>query len=57
MKCSIDSNARWGDNIFDNYILNLYAKDISQGVKSLYWTHNTGEIKAGAHMVVYGVKA
>lgn len=50
-------HAGWGDNIFDNYILNLYAKDISQGVKSLYWTHNTGEIKAGAHMVVYGVKA
>ena len=33
------------------------AKDIAQGVKSLYWTHSGGEIKAGAQMVVYGVKA
>lgn len=50
-------HAGWGDSIFDNYISNAYAKDISQGVKSLYWMHNTGEIKAGAHMVVYGVEA
>lgn len=50
-------HAGWGDNIFDNYILDLYAKDISQGVKSLYWTHHKGEIKAGSHMAVYGVKA
>lgn len=50
-------HAGWRDSIFDNYISNTYAKDISQGVKSLYWTHNTGEIKAGAHMVVYGVEA
>lgn len=50
-------HAGWGDSIFDNYISNTYAKDISQGVKSLYWTHSTGEIKAGAHMVVYGVEA
>lgn len=50
-------HAGWGDNLFDNYVNNTYAKDIAQGVKSLYWTHNTGEIKAGAQMVVYGVKA
>lgn len=50
-------HAGWGDNLFDNYIDDTYAKDISQGVKSLFWTHNTGEIKAGAQMVVYGVKA
>ena len=50
-------HAGWGDNLFDNYIDGTYAKDISQGVKSLFWTHNTGEIKAGAQMVVYGVKA
>ena len=50
-------HAGWGDSLFDNYIGNTYAKDIAQGVKSLYWTHNAGEIKAGAHMVVYGVKA
>ena len=43
--------------IQENYIDDFYAKDISQGIKSLYWTHNTGEIKAGAQMVVYGVKA
>lgn len=48
--------AGWGDNLFDNYVDDTYAKDISQGVKSLFWTHNTGEIKAGAQMVVYGVK-
>lgn len=63
-RCSIarDSNplglhAGWGDNIFENYIGDTYAKDIAQGVKSLYWTHSAGEIKAGARMVVYGVKA
>lgn len=50
-------HAGWGDNLFDNYIANTYAKDIAQGIKSLYWTHNTGEIKAGAKMVIYGVKA
>lgn len=47
----------WGDSLFDNYVDNTYAKDLSQGVKSLYWTHSAGEIKAGAQMVVYGVKA
>lgn len=46
-----------GNSLFDNYIYNTYAKDIAQGVKSLYWTHSGGEIKAGAQMVVYGVKA
>ena len=50
-------HAGWGDSIFENYIANTYAKDISQGIKSLYWTHSAGEIKAGAQMVVYGVKA
>ena len=50
-------HAGWGDSLFDNYVNNTYAKDISQGVKSLYWTHSAGEIKAGAQMVVYGVKA
>lgn len=50
-------HAGWGDNLFDNYVGNTYAKDIAQGVKSLLWTHNTGEIKAGAKMVVFGVKA
>ena len=50
-------HAGWGDNLFDNYVDDTYAKDISQGVKSLFWTHTTGEIKAGARMVVYGVKA
>ena len=50
-------HAGWGDNIFDNYVADTYAKDISQGVKSLFWTHTGGEIKAGAQMVVYGVKA
>lgn len=50
-------HAGWGDSLFDNYIANTYAKDIAQGVKSLFWTHSTGEIKAGAKMVVYGVKA
>lgn len=63
-RCSIARNrhptslhAGWGDNLFDNYVDDTYAKDISQGVKSLFWTHNAGEIKAGAQMVVYGVKA
>ena len=50
-------HAGWGDSLFDNYVNNYYAKDIAQGVKSLYWTHSAGEIKAGARMVVYGVKA
>ena len=50
-------HAGWGGNIFDNYVSSIYAKDISQGMKSLYWTHSAGEIKAGAQMVVYGVKA
>lgn len=50
-------HAGWGDSLFDNYVANTYAKDLSQGVKSLYWTHSGGEIKAGAQMVVYGVKA
>ena len=50
-------HAGWGDNIFDNYVADTYAKDIAQGVKSLFWTHTGGEIKAGAQMVVYGVKA
>lgn len=50
-------HAGWGDNIFDNYVADTYAKDISQGVKSLFWIHSGGEIKAGAQMVVYGVKA
>jgi hypothetical protein len=54
-------HAGWGDSLFDNYVDDFYAHlgegDIAQGIKSLYWTHNTGEIKAGAKMVVYGVKA
>ena len=50
-------HAGWGDSLFDNYVNNTYAKDIAQGIKSLYWTHSAGEIKAGAQMVVYGVKA
>ena len=63
-RCSIDRggnprclHAGWGDSLFDNYVNNTYAKDIAQGVKSRYWTHSAGEIKAGAQMVVYGVKA
>lgn len=67
-RCSIDRggnprclHAGWGDSLFDNYVDDFYASlgegSLSQGVKSLYWTHNTGEIKAGAQMVVYGVKA
>lgn len=67
-RCSISRN--WnphgfhvgrGDSLFDNYVDDFYAHlgegDLSQGVKSLYWTHSAGEIKAGAQMVVYGVKA
>lgn len=54
-------HAGWGDNLFDNYVNDFYAHlgegDLAQGVKSLYWTHSTGEIKAGTKMVVYGVKA
>ena len=54
-------HAGWGDSLFDNYVDDFYASlgegSLSQGVKSLYWTHNAGEIKAGAQMVVYGVKA
>ena len=54
-------HAGWGDSLFDNYVNDFYASlgegSLAQGVKSLYWTHNAGEIKAGAHMVVYGVKA
>ena len=63
-RCSISKDWRpqclhagWGDSLFDNYVDNSFAKDIAQGVKSLYWTHSAGEIKAGAQMVVYGVKA
>ena len=63
-RCSTDRggnplvlHAGFGDSLFDNYVNNTYAKDIAQGVKSLYWTHSAGEIKAGAQMVVYGVKA
>lgn len=54
-------HAGWGDNLFDNYVDDFYTNlgegDLAQGVKSLFWTHTTGEIKAGAQMVVYGVKA
>ena len=54
-------HAGWGDSLFDNYVDDFYAHlgegDLAQGIKSLYWTHNIGEIKAGAKMVVYGVKA
>ena len=50
-------HAGWGDSLFDNYVNNTYAKDLAQGVKSIYWIHSGGEIKAGAQMVVYGVKA
>lgn len=54
-------HAGWGDALFDNYVNDFYASlgegNLAQGVKSLYWTHNSGEIKAGAKMVVYGVKA
>ena len=54
-------HAGWGDNLFDNYVNDFYAHlgegGLAQGIKSLFWTHATGEIKAGARMVVYGVKA
>jgi hypothetical protein len=54
-------HAGWGDNLFDNYVNDFYSSigegSIAQGVKSLCWTHSAGEIKAGAQMVVYGVKA
>ena len=50
-------HTKGGDDLCDNYVANTYAKDLAQGVKSLYWTHSAGEIKAGAQMVVYGVKA
>ena len=50
-------HAGGGGSLSDNYVNDTYAKDLAQGVKSLYWTHNAGEIKAGAQMVVYGVKA
>ena len=54
-------HAGWGDSLFDNYVDDLYASlgegSLAQGVKSLYWTHSAGEIKAGAQMIVYGVKA
>lgn len=63
-RCSISRDWRpqglhagWGDSLFDNYVGDTYAKDIAEGIKSLYWTHSAGEIKAGAQMVVYGVKA
>lgn len=54
-------HAGWGDSLFDNYVDDFYASlgegNLAQGIKSLYWTQNAGEIKAGAQMVVYGVKA
>ena len=54
-------HAGLGDSLFDNYVDDFYAHlgegDLAQGIKSIYWTHNAGEIKAGAQMVVYGVKA
>lgn len=67
-RCSISRDWRpqclhagWGDNLFDNYVNDFYAHlgegDLAQGIKSLYWTHSAGEIKAGSQMVVYGVKA
>lgn len=67
-RCSISRDwkpqclhAGWGDNLFDNYVNDFYSSigegSIAQGIKSLYWTHSAGEIKAGAQMVVYGVKA
>ena len=67
-RCSIDRggdshclHAGWGDSLFYNYVDSFYASlgegDLAQGIKSLYWTHSAGEIKAGAQMVVYGVKA
>lgn len=67
-RCSIDRggnprclHAGWGDSLFDNYVDDFYASlgegSLAQGIKSLYWTHSAGEIKAGTQMVVYGVKA
>ena len=63
-RCSIDRGGNYqclhaglGGSLLDNYVSSTYAKDLAQGIKSLFWTHNTGEIKAGAQMVVYGVKA
>lgn len=54
-------HAGWGDSLFDNYVDDFYTNlgegDLAQGMKSLFWTHSTGEIKAGAQMVIYGVKA
>ena len=54
-------HAGYGDSLFDNYVDDFYASlgegNLAQGIKSLYWTQTTGEIKAGAQMVVYGVKA
>lgn len=54
-------HAGWGDSLFDNYVNDFYAHlgegDLAQGIKSLYWIHSAGEIKAGAQMEVYGVKA
>jgi hypothetical protein len=54
-------HAGWGDSLFDNYVDDFYASlgegNLAQGIKSLFWTQSTGEIKAGAQMVVYGVKA
>lgn len=54
-------HAGWGDCLFDNYVDDFYASlgegNLAQGIKSLFWTQSTGEIKAGAQMVVYGVKA
>ena len=44
-------------DVIENYIDDRFTKDLSQGVKSLFWRHSAGEIKAGAQMVVYGVKA
>ena len=49
-------HAGWGDSIFENYVNDFYAH-LGEGVKSLIWTHSAGEIKTGAQMVVYGVKA
>lgn len=53
-------HAGWGDNLFDNYVDDFYTSlgegDLAHGIKSLFWTQTAGEIKAGAQMVVYGVK-
>lgn len=47
------------NSILDNYVNGYYAGEgaLAQGIKSLYWMHSAGDIKAGAKMVVYGVKA